>query len=52
MNKRLGSSLVISAAALQQAANGDLPPELVGPTSIEVRGRDATVDVHYIAAEK
>ena len=46
LNKHFHSSLVVSAATVEAA--GEAPADLVGPLSVEVRGRHAPLDVYYL----
>jgi class 3 adenylate cyclase len=52
LNKHFGSSLIVSAAALERAAAEPATADLSGPTNIELRGRAATVQVHYLVAAR
>ena len=50
LNKHFNSTLIVSAASLERAPTDPTTADLHGPTTIEVRGRAAPVDVHYLIA--
>src|SRR5262249_28651423 len=47
-NKTLGSSLVVSDAAFERLSDGASLADLAGPTTIELRGREAHVRVRHL----